>query len=321
MEVRPCPYPATRPGSRSPWPRSAGTSCRCPRSANGRSATARACRPRHGIAAHLARACPCLAAGGWCHGVRAATTDPARITAWWRREPRAVPGVAAGPSGLVLVDIDAHGGPPPPNLATGLLPGIDLAAEPIPRERVGRPGPVPGRPRQPGPASPAPRRPPPLAHRARAPAGHRRHPFRRGAPVVPGTRPQPPPGPQRPPRPVRAGLANRPQSRLVLRHRPRRHHHRRHLPDPRRRPRPPRPHTRLARPRGHPRHHHTHHGGPSARRHRRPAERARPPTSPPSSAAAPPSSPPWPTAANAPYPPSPTTPADSSNGPASIANT
>ena len=82
--------------------------------------------------AHLAGACPCLAAGGWCHGVRAATTDPATITAWWRREPRAVPGVAAGPSGLVLVDIDAHGGPPPPNLATGLLPGIDLTAEPIP---------------------------------------------------------------------------------------------------------------------------------------------------------------------------------------------
>ena len=185
-----------------------------------------ACRPRHGLPAHLAHACPCLAAGGWCHGVRAATTSPATITAWWRREPRAVPGVAAGPSGLVLVDIDAHGGPPPPNLATGLLPGIDLATEPIPRERVGRPGPVPGRPRQPGPAGPAPRRPPPLAHRARAPARHRRHPLRRRAPVVPGPRPQPPPGPQRPPRPLRAGLANRPQSRLVLRHRPRRHHHR-----------------------------------------------------------------------------------------------
>ena len=93
-----------------------------------------ACRPRHGIAAHLAGACPCLAVGGWCHGVRAATTDPATITAWWHRQPRAVPGVAAGPSGLVLVDIDAHGGPPPPppHLATGLLPGINLTAEPIP---------------------------------------------------------------------------------------------------------------------------------------------------------------------------------------------
>jgi hypothetical protein len=93
-----------------------------------------ACRPRHGLAAHLAHACPCLAAGGWCHGVRAATTDPARITTWWQRESRAVPGVAAGPSGLVLVDIDAHTDQLPPRLATGLLPGIDLAAEPIPRE-------------------------------------------------------------------------------------------------------------------------------------------------------------------------------------------
>jgi hypothetical protein len=43
-----------------------------------------------------------------------------------------VPGVAAGPSGLVLVDIDAHRDQLPPRLATGLLPGIDLAAEPIP---------------------------------------------------------------------------------------------------------------------------------------------------------------------------------------------
>jgi len=98
-----------------------------------------ACRPRRGLAAHLAHACPCLAAGGWCHGVRAATTDPARITSWWQREPRAVPGVAAGPSGLVLVDIDAHTDQLPPLLATVLLPGIDLAAENIPASAWGNP--------------------------------------------------------------------------------------------------------------------------------------------------------------------------------------
>ena len=92
-----------------------------------------ACRPRRGTPGHLPEACPCLAGSGWCHGVRAATTDPARVAAWWRREPAAVPGVAAGPSRLVLVDIDAHSSPLPPHLATGLLPGIDLAAEPIPR--------------------------------------------------------------------------------------------------------------------------------------------------------------------------------------------
>jgi Bifunctional DNA primase/polymerase, N-terminal len=79
--------------------------------------------------------CPCLTAGRWCHGVRAATTDPRRLTSWWRAEPAAVPGVAAGPSGLVLIDLDAHGTPLPPDLATGLLPGIDLTAEPIPPSR------------------------------------------------------------------------------------------------------------------------------------------------------------------------------------------
>lgn len=94
-----------------------------------------ACRTSRGAPAHLPEACPCLADGGWCHGVRAATTDPARITTWWHREPAAVPGVAAGPSGLVLVDIDAHHADLPPRLATGLLPGIDLAAEPIPADQ------------------------------------------------------------------------------------------------------------------------------------------------------------------------------------------
>jgi hypothetical protein len=39
-----------------------------------------ACRPRHGTLGHLSEACPCLDGGGWCHGVRAATTDLARIT-------------------------------------------------------------------------------------------------------------------------------------------------------------------------------------------------------------------------------------------------
>jgi hypothetical protein len=91
------------------------------------------CRPEHGAPAHLAHACPCLP-GGWCHGVRAATTNPDIISAWWQQEPRAIPGVAAGLSDLVLIDIDAHGDPLPPLLATGLLPGIDLAAEPVSRD-------------------------------------------------------------------------------------------------------------------------------------------------------------------------------------------
>ncbi|MQY07264.1 bifunctional DNA primase/polymerase [Actinomadura macrotermitis] len=74
-------------------------------------------------------ACPCLPAGQWCHGVRAATTDPDRIRTWWRRTPTAVPAVAAGPSGLVLIDLDNHAPAPPADPATELLPGFTLTAE------------------------------------------------------------------------------------------------------------------------------------------------------------------------------------------------
>ncbi|MBS2536593.1 bifunctional DNA primase/polymerase [Catenulispora sp. NF23] len=78
---------------------------------------------------HPIENCSCIADGRWCHGVRAATTNPARITAWWRRAPHAVPGIAAGPSGLVLIDIDTHGEPLPDDHATAVLPGIDLRIE------------------------------------------------------------------------------------------------------------------------------------------------------------------------------------------------
>jgi hypothetical protein len=92
----------------------------------------RACREDRGTPAHRIEDCPCLPAGAWCHGVRAATTAPHTITNWWQRQPDAIPGIAAGPSGLTLIDIDNHDAPLPDDLATGLLPGIDLAAENIP---------------------------------------------------------------------------------------------------------------------------------------------------------------------------------------------
>ncbi len=92
------------------------------------------CRAKPPGPPHTIERCPCLPAGRWCHGVRAATTDPDRLAAWWHSEPAAVPGAAAGPSGLVLIDIDAHHDELPPDLATGLLPGIDLAAEVMPRQ-------------------------------------------------------------------------------------------------------------------------------------------------------------------------------------------
>ncbi|WP_067812329.1 bifunctional DNA primase/polymerase [Actinomadura kijaniata] len=77
-------------------------------------------------------ACPCLPDGQWCHGVRAATTDPDRIRTWWRRQPAAVPAVAAGPSDLVLIDLDAHTDQLPADPATELLPGTPITPGDLP---------------------------------------------------------------------------------------------------------------------------------------------------------------------------------------------
>lgn len=73
---------------------------------------------------HTPDDCKCIAAGRYCHGVHAATTDPDRITAWSRQMPDALWGVAAGPSGLLILDVDRHGGERPE--ATKILPGLDL---------------------------------------------------------------------------------------------------------------------------------------------------------------------------------------------------
>ncbi|MEQ4207934.1 bifunctional DNA primase/polymerase [Actinopolymorpha sp. B9G3] len=100
----------------------------------------RTCRTIARGTPHPAEECPCLPAGKWCHGVRAATTNPTIITGWWHDEPHAVPGIAAGPSDRVLIDIDTHGDPLPDDLATGLLPGINLAAEPIDEHQWRDPG-------------------------------------------------------------------------------------------------------------------------------------------------------------------------------------
>ncbi|MGH3631644.1 MAG: bifunctional DNA primase/polymerase [Sciscionella sp.] len=88
-----------------------------------------ACRSHDGRPAHPIDRCPCLPRGGWCHGVRAATTNPKRITAWWTDQSAALVGIATGPSGLVLIDIDTHDTPPPADPARELLPGIDLTRE------------------------------------------------------------------------------------------------------------------------------------------------------------------------------------------------
>ncbi|MER5934018.1 bifunctional DNA primase/polymerase [Streptomyces sp. NPDC002054] len=74
---------------------------------------------------HRAAGCPCLPVGRWCHGFHAATTDPARIDGWWGANPGFGVGVATGPAGLVVIDVDAHGGEVPPR--DRILPGIAIA--------------------------------------------------------------------------------------------------------------------------------------------------------------------------------------------------
>jgi hypothetical protein len=76
---------------------------------------------------HPAQECPCLSAGRYCHGVLAATTDPATINNWWNEMPDAGVGVATGKSGLLILDVDRHGGERPE--ADKILPGLELPAD------------------------------------------------------------------------------------------------------------------------------------------------------------------------------------------------
>ncbi|MYS33418.1 bifunctional DNA primase/polymerase-like protein [Streptomyces sp. KhCrAH-43] len=73
---------------------------------------------------HKPEECRCIEAGRHCHGVRAATTDPALIDQWWSENPAYGIGVAAGPSNLLIVDLDMHQSTPPE--AEKILPGLDL---------------------------------------------------------------------------------------------------------------------------------------------------------------------------------------------------
>ncbi|MGW7729431.1 bifunctional DNA primase/polymerase [Streptomyces canus] len=73
---------------------------------------------------HSPAQCPCLPAGRWCHGFHAATLDQQRITRWWGADPDLGVGVACGPAGLVVIDIDAHSAAPPSRHR--ILPGITI---------------------------------------------------------------------------------------------------------------------------------------------------------------------------------------------------
>ncbi|MFD6095051.1 bifunctional DNA primase/polymerase [Nocardiopsis flavescens] len=74
---------------------------------------------------------------------QAATTAPDRIHAWWNRTPNANYGIATGPSGLVVVDLDTpkDGQTPPQGWALpGVVDGADVLA--VVAERAGQPLPL-----------------------------------------------------------------------------------------------------------------------------------------------------------------------------------
>ncbi|MFE7752651.1 bifunctional DNA primase/polymerase [Streptomyces sp. NPDC057428] len=76
------------------------------------------------VRSHEPSGCPCHARGLWCHGFHCATTELARIDAWWSQEPRAGVGVSCGPAHLVVLDVDAHTAQVPDR--NRLLPGIQI---------------------------------------------------------------------------------------------------------------------------------------------------------------------------------------------------
>ncbi|MET9887064.1 bifunctional DNA primase/polymerase [Streptomyces sp. NPDC006430] len=73
---------------------------------------------------HPPQECPCRSERRWCHGFHAATTDLRTVREWWEAEPGFGIGVACGPAGLVVIDVDAHEAPLPDRQR--LLPGIAI---------------------------------------------------------------------------------------------------------------------------------------------------------------------------------------------------
>ncbi|MEU8509238.1 bifunctional DNA primase/polymerase [Streptomyces brevispora] len=73
---------------------------------------------------HSHRECPCIRGGRWCHGFHAATIDAGCIRGWWAEQPGFGVGIACGPAGLVVMDVDAHETPLPER--DRLLPGIPI---------------------------------------------------------------------------------------------------------------------------------------------------------------------------------------------------
>lgn len=91
-------------------------------------------QPNHSYVEHTSQDCPCIAAGRYCHGVLAASTDHSTIESWWREMPGAGVGVATGKSGLLILDVDRHGGDRP--APDKILPGLELPADVDPNSVV-----------------------------------------------------------------------------------------------------------------------------------------------------------------------------------------
>ncbi|MFE6305187.1 bifunctional DNA primase/polymerase [Nocardiopsis sp. NPDC057823] len=74
---------------------------------------------------------------------RTATTDPARIHAWWKQWPTANYGIATGPAGLVVIDLDVpkpEQAPPAEWALPGVVDGADVLA--VLAEQAGQPLPL-----------------------------------------------------------------------------------------------------------------------------------------------------------------------------------
>ncbi len=67
------------------------------------------------------------------------TTDIAKIKAWWRQFPNALPAIDVGKSGLVVIDADRHGGPDGVQAFYELVKelGLDVSACPVVRTPSG----------------------------------------------------------------------------------------------------------------------------------------------------------------------------------------
>ncbi|MER5601776.1 bifunctional DNA primase/polymerase [Streptomyces sp. NPDC002265] len=74
--------------------------------------------------AHTPVDCLWIVAGLRCHGSHAATTDRDRVEAWWSGNPHFGVAVACGPSGLVVLDVDARTTSLPGR--DRLLPGVEI---------------------------------------------------------------------------------------------------------------------------------------------------------------------------------------------------